>query len=221
MRDPGYAASDSRLRRVGSRLDVAEERLGVRPHRGQLAAHVASGPQAIVGGQPFVRVRVAKRHLAGPCKCVGRFARPIAARRDQRVAESDVHLPSLTGGVWRFSPFRLVRHRKRLAEMRDGLLEGGSAKRLVAGLAPPFDRQIVEPSPGEVMGDRLRFGGGMFRLFAQNFGSATMQNLPPALEQTVIRGILDQRVLEAVGGGRRGAVDQQEIGFHEPIQRGL
>jgi hypothetical protein len=28
-------------------------------------------------------------------------------------------------------------------------------------------------------------------------------------------------VLEAVGDGRRGAVDEQEVGFHEPIQRGL
>jgi hypothetical protein len=28
-------------------------------------------------------------------------------------------------------------------------------------------------------------------------------------------------VLETVGNGRWDAVDQQEVGFHEPIERGL
>jgi hypothetical protein len=37
-----------------------------------------------------------------------------------------------------------VRHGDRLAEMGDGLLEGRAAQGLVAGLAPPLDRLIVE-----------------------------------------------------------------------------
>ena len=39
---------------------------------------------------------------------------------------------------------RLVRHLDRLAEMGDRLLEGRAAQRLIARLAPPFDREIVE-----------------------------------------------------------------------------
>ena len=49
---------------------------------------------------------------------------------------------------------RPVRHRDRLAEMGDRLLEGRAAQRLVARLAPPFDRQIVETGLGEMMGDQ-------------------------------------------------------------------
>ena len=52
----------------------------------------------------------------------------------------------------------LVRHGDRLAEMSDRLLEGGAAQGLIAGLAPPFNRQIVEAGLGEMMGDRFGFG---------------------------------------------------------------
>ena len=41
---PGGAMGDAGLGRIGSRLDVAEEGRGVRPHRRQLASHVAAGP---------------------------------------------------------------------------------------------------------------------------------------------------------------------------------
>jgi hypothetical protein len=90
MCDPGYAASDSGLRLVRSRLDVAKESLGVRSHRRQLAAHVACGPPAIVGRQPFRRVLVAKRRLAGSCEGLSRLRRAVAARGNQRVAIGDV-----------------------------------------------------------------------------------------------------------------------------------
>jgi hypothetical protein len=38
--------------------------------------------------------------------------------------------------------------------------EGGAAQRLVAGLAPPFDRLIVEARLGEVMRQHFGLGGG-------------------------------------------------------------
>ena len=56
---------------------------------------------------------------------------------------------------------------------------------------------------------------------AQRLGRAAMQRLAAALEQALVGRVLDQRVLETVGGGRRGAVDEQEVGFREPIERGL
>ena len=43
-RDPGGAMGDAGLGRIGSRLDVAEEGRCVRPHRWQLASHVAADP---------------------------------------------------------------------------------------------------------------------------------------------------------------------------------
>ena len=48
-----------------------------------------------------------------------------------------------------------------------------------------------------------------------------MKRLAAALEQALVGRVLDQRVLETVGGGRRGAVGEQEVGFGEPIERGL
>ena len=105
--------------------------------------------------------------------------------------------------------------------MGDRLLEGGAAKGLVARLAPPFDGEIVEAGLGEMMGDRPQAQPRRARAVAQDFGGAAMQRLAAALEQAVVGRVLDQRVLEAIGGGRSGALDEQEVGFREPIQRRL
>ena len=86
--------------------------------------------------------------------------------------------------------------------MGDRLLEGGAAKRLVARLAPPFDREIVEAGFGEMMGDDFRFGRRALRLIAKDFARATVRRLAAALEQAVIGRVLDQRVLEAIIGVR-------------------
>ncbi len=76
----------------GRRLDVAEERLDVGPHRRQLAANIAAGPQTVVGGQSFGRVLVAVGRLAGSFECFRRFRRAEAARGEERVAVRDVQL---------------------------------------------------------------------------------------------------------------------------------
>jgi hypothetical protein len=60
-----------------------------------------------------------------------------------------------------------------------------------------------------------------WRLVSQRLGGAAVKRLAAALEQALVGRILDQRVLETVGGGRRGAVREQEVGFREPIQCGL
>ena len=78
--------------------------------------------------------------------------------------------------------------------MGNRLLECRAAKRLVACLPPPFDGEIVETGPGEMMGDRLRLAPG----FDQRLSSAPMQRLATAPEQTVVSCVLDQRVLEAI-----------------------
>ena len=103
------------------------------------------------------------------------------------------------GGVLRSAP-RPVRHCDRLAEMGDRLLEGGAAKGLVASLAPPFDREVVEVSLSEMMGDDFGLRRGALRLTAQDLGGAPVQRLAVALEQAVVCCVLDQSVFEAIVG---------------------
>ena len=70
--------------------------------------------------------------------------------------------------------------------MGDRLLEGRAAKGLVARLAPPFDREIVEAGLSEMMRDRLRLDRRAFRLVAQDFGGAAVQRPLAALEQALV-----------------------------------
>jgi hypothetical protein len=56
--------------------------------------------------------------------------------------------------------------------MGDRLLEGRAAQGLIAGLAPPFDREIVEAGLREVVRDDFRFGRCAVRVVAQKFRGA-------------------------------------------------
>ena len=98
--------------------------------------------------------------------------------------------------------------------MGDRLLEGRAAQRLIARLAPPFDREVVEAGLAEMMGDRFRLGVGG----AQRLGRAAVKRLSSALEQALVGRVLDQRVLEAIFSLRRSALDKQQVGFGEPLQ---
>jgi hypothetical protein len=78
-------------------------------------------------------------------------------------------------------------------------LERGAAQGLGAGPAPPFDRRLVEPGLGQMMGDDFRLGRGDRReLAAQGIGDLPVQDLPPAPEQGFVGRVLDQRMLEGV-----------------------
>ena len=79
MRDAGLA-------RIGSRRDAGKEGCRMRSHRRELASHVATCPQAVIGRQSLGRVLVARGGLAGCCEGFRRFRRPIAAGGDERVA---------------------------------------------------------------------------------------------------------------------------------------
>ena len=69
-----------------------------------------------------------------------------------------------------------------------------------------------------MMGDRFGLGRACRQLVAQDFGGAAVQRLAAALEQAVVGRVLDQRVLEAIVGLGRRALDEQEVGVGEPIQ---
>src|SRR5271166_4203062 len=77
-----------------------------------------------------------------------------------------------------------LRHLDRLAKMRDRLLERRAMKREIARLAPIFDRGLGEARLREVMSDQFRFSlDDTSEFFAQGFGDALMQDLPPAPQQ--------------------------------------
>ena len=97
--------------------------------------------------------------------------------------------------------------------MGDRLLEGRAAQSLVASFAPPFDRKVVEARFGVVISDRL----GLHARYAQDFRGAAMQRLPAALKQAFVSGVLNQRVLEPIGGLRRRALDKQKVGVGKPF----
>ena len=105
--------------------------------------------------------------------------------------------------------------------MGDRFLEGRAAERLIARLAPPFDREIAEAGLSEMMGERLRLGRRALRTVAQDFSGAAVQRLAAALEQALVGRVLDQRVLEAVVRLRSIALDEQDVGLGEPLERGL
>ena len=105
--------------------------------------------------------------------------------------------------------------------MGDRLLEGRAAQRLVARLAPPFDREVVEAGLGEMMGDDFRLGRGALGLIAQDFRGAAVQRLAAALEQAVVGRVLDQRVLEAIVRLMARALGDEEVRAGEPVERGL
>ena len=90
-----------------------------------------------------------------------------------------------------------------------------------AGLAPPFDGEIVEASLGEMTGDNFRLGCRMLRLVAQDFGGAAVQRLAAALEQAVVGRVLDQRVLEAIVRLMARALGDKEVRADKPVERGL
>ena len=110
--------------------------------------------------------------------------------------------------------------------MRDRLLKGRAAKREIARLAPVFNRGLGEARLGEVMGDQFRFSLDDTReFFAQGFGDAPMQDLPPAPQQAFVGRVLHERVLEAVACFGRGSVAKHQLGFlqfrQSACQRGL
>src|SRR5271166_6741100 len=97
-------------------------------------------------------------------------------------------------------------------------LKGGAAQRLVARLPPPFYGEIVQPGLGEMVRNDLGLSRCLLSIAAKEFACASVQRLAAALEQTAVGRVLDQRVLEAIFGLRRSALDKQQVGVGKPIQ---
>ena len=95
MSDSSHAVGDTGLRRIGSRLNIAEERRRVLPHRRQFTVNVAADPQTEVSRQALMRGVVADCGLVGPGEGLRSFRRARPSRREERVAIGDVQLAPL------------------------------------------------------------------------------------------------------------------------------
>ena len=107
-------------------------------------------------------------------------------------------------------------------EVRERLIVGEPAERSVACLAPPFDCGLLEPCPSEMVRDDLWLAFGDRReAVPQRLADASMQNLSPALEKTLIRRVLHQGMLEAVDCLRRDTASGRQLGLFEFGERHL
>src|SRR5262249_5468178 len=98
---------------------------------------------------------------------------------------------------------------------------GSRAGPRLGALPPPWVGGVTRPRLRKVMRQPFRLGRRRVReAVAQNLGDAPMQYLPAALEKIFVGRILNKRVLEAIVAVRRKALDEQNIGFRELLQRG-
>ena len=63
------------------------------------------------------------------------------------------------------------------------------------------------------MGNDFRLSRRPLWIVAQQLRGAFVQRLAAALEQAVVGGVLDQRMLEAIAGYRWRALDKEEVGL--------
>ena len=105
--------------------------------------------------------------------------------------------------------------------MHNRFLERRPPKRVITGLAPPFDRRIDDACEREMMSKRFRFGVRAGREpVAKRLGDAPMQRSPTALQQIVVgTSPGSARAWKRYSAMERPAFDDQDEGFGEPFQR--
>ena len=93
---------------------------------------------------------------------------------------------------------------------------------MLAGLQPLIDRALGVAGGGQMMGQEFGLAlDEIGEILLQHRRDPGMQFLPSSAQQRAVGGVLHQRVLEQVGGVRRGAAAKQQSGIAQLIQRGL
>ena len=143
----------------------------------------------------------------------------MALGSDQRSAEGDLEVDfPLHARRWVGKGREQL---QRLAEVADRFRQRRALTRPPPRLVPVFDRLLGEPRLRAVV--RQKFWLHVRRLresLLEDARDAGVQLLAAGLEQRLIGGVLDQRVLEAVGGlGRRAAAEHQ-LGCDQLVEGG-
>src|SRR5579863_286090 len=138
-----------------------------------------SGPLTDISDKSLRWAIRAPGKLLGTTERVLRLRRRITLRPHHRLTVVCLQLePLLPGRSCRRAQCAfalLVCHLDGFAEMSDCLLEGGAAKRLVAGFSPPFDRGVGKARLGKVMRQHFRLGRyRVGKTVAQALGNTAM-----------------------------------------------
>src|SRR5258705_1108209 len=141
--------------------------------------------------------------LSGALPCGHRFGGTVAKAAPQRAAICDLKMEPVHGPA-RFIG-QAIGDRDRLAEMCDRFCICRAFQRLLTRLAPPLEGYSAQSRLSEVICQQFRLGLSDDRkLLAPESTDLPMQQLPAALEQTLVSSFLNQRMLEAVTRFRRG-----------------
>src|SRR5262249_33784853 len=158
------------------------------------ATNEATDPKAVICSESCVRIVNTRCQLSRAGEGGPRFFGAKALGPSYRSAVAVLQLQPLARRCGATGDRRarrrlagFVGHLERLAQMGDRLLEGSAAQRLVARLAPPFDRCIGETGLSEVMRQNFRLACRLVdEAITRSLGDAPMQNLPPALQEILI-----------------------------------
>src|SRR6185503_6430927 len=102
-------------------------------------------------------------------------------------------------------------------EVRRSFRMARSASGVLTGLTPLRNRLFRETGLGVVMGQQLRLGlGGIAEALGQRARETGVILLPDRCEQRLIRGVLDQRVLERETGFRNETSLVEQPRIHQP-----
>src|SRR5712691_7023433 len=106
-----------------------------------------------------------------------------------------------------------------LAEMPQSFDMGGALDGTPASLLPVANSLLQQTGFGVVMRQQLGLGrGSVKKLLRQDLGNALVDMLPSTLEQRLIGGVLDQRVVENIAGLRWYTALIDDLDLHQPRQ---
>ena len=198
----------------------AKEMLGHRARRGQLAAHRVEPAEPDEDGEELRGVPELLAQRAGAAVALLHLARGLALHGDERGAElaAQAELPArprVAGGQAR-------EHVERAREVADDLAVRRAPGRARARASPVQDGGLGQPRLRVVVRDQLRLLlRGLREALDEHARDALVVLLARAPEQRLVRGVLDQGVLEHVARAGAGAALVQHLGGHEPAQGGL
>ena len=162
--------------------------------------------------------------LARPLKDRADLRGGVAVRRDVRRAEriEQLELESVAFGRLR----ERADECQALRQVADGLDLRRPFSRPQPRLEPVPGALLGQARLGEVMGEQLRPRLGRLReLRFQHFGDPPVELLALSLDQRVVQGVFEQRVLEDVTAARRPALRVQDVSLNQlcqlPVERRL
>ena len=169
--------------------------------------------QAALIADPLAQLPGAHERPAG-------FRRREALDRDQRAAEAG--LQAELGPVAVTALGKPGQNPQRGLQVRHRLVRRRSGDRQLAGLAPEFDRLLVQAGFGAVLRDQLRLVlQDLGKVRGQRVGDAPVQFRAPVAQHGVVRGFLHQDVLESVDRIGRLPAPEDQLGGAQLAQRAL